>query len=111
MSFRDLDAIGIMSTDLQILETTAEHLLDINHLTESFFTDEKPPTFLYSAHLFPVEDHHAQNIYDKVAAALEKTLGIERKVVDFNEEWKKRQTYTEEEFEDYFSPVSANMDF
>jgi len=70
-------------------------------------SSQQSPLFIYPQHLFPVDDSSAQELYDKVAVALEKILGTRRKVVDFNKAWEVWQSDTQESFEDYFSPVST----
>lgn len=105
----DLDTIGIISPDLETLGEVAKHFYDSSAPDKADLIDKKPPpVFLYPNHLFPVADDSAQQIYDRVAEALETVLGVQRTAVDFNELWQSNQT-TEEPFEDYFAPVSDTL--
>lgn len=104
--FRDLDTIGILSKDLQLLRLVAGHFYNFSKIGMQAFNAHRPPTFLYPKHLFPVSDPAAQRLYDSVAEALENLLGVPRKTIDYNELWKQHQTFSTECFEDYFAPVS-----
>ncbi|KAK7424424.1 hypothetical protein QQX98_000389 [Neonectria punicea] len=103
---RDLDAIGVLSKDLAILNTVSRHLFKNG---SSIVTDKTspmaPPQLIYPSHLFPVEDTTAQNMYGKVVVALEKVLGVERHVVNFRDEWNKGLIDSDESFEDHFQEV------
>ncbi|EJP61907.1 amidase-like protein [Beauveria bassiana ARSEF 2860] len=104
---RDLDAIGILSRDLGILETVSSHLYNIETVSgvaekETF---SETPMIIYPTHLFPVEDPAAQALYDKAVTALEKVLGVNRRHVNFREEWEKVHPGSDEVYEDYFQEV------
>lgn len=99
----DLDMIGILSRDFDILQSVSDSLFNISH-------DSPPsakPTLIYPSHLFPAGDRAAEAIYEKVVSSLEKLLQLERRVVNFTEEWSRAQAFTIESFKDYFAPVSC----
>lgn len=73
-------------------------------------SDEAAPAhtkLIYPSHLFPVDDELAQEVYDKVIVALEKITRSKRVVINFRNEWKRAQNFTEEEYEEYFKEVSS----
>ncbi|KAH8598639.1 amidase-like protein [Bisporella sp. PMI_857] len=102
---RDLDAIGILSKDLQLLRVVSEHFYNFSAMGMEAFNSRQPATLLYPTHLFPVDDPAAQRLYNAVVEALEELLGVQRKIIDYNQLWKQHQTFTKEAFEDYFTPV------
>ena len=98
----DLDMIGILSRDFDILQSVSDSVFHTPHDS----TPPVKPTLIYPSHLFPSEDQAAEAIYEEVVSSLERLLQVERRVVNFTEEWSRTQAFTEESFEDYFAPVS-----
>jgi hypothetical protein len=97
--------IGILSRDFDILHSVSDSVFNVPH-------DSPPPakpTFIYPSHLFHAEDQAAQAIYEEVVSSLERLLQVERRVVNFTEEWSRAQAFTAESFEDYFAPGSCPL--
>jgi Asp-tRNA(Asn)/Glu-tRNA(Gln) amidotransferase A subunit family amidase len=101
----DLDIIGVLSRSFNVVELVSQHLFRATPSITRNSTEGIRPTLIYPAHIFPVEDKTAQDMYDNVVSVLETLLNLKRQDIDFNKEWKGFQTYTEESFEDYFAPV------
>jgi hypothetical protein len=101
----DLDMIGILSRDFDILQGVSDSVFNVPHDS----TPPAKPTLIYPSHLFPAEDQAAEAIYEEVVSSLERLLQVERRVVNFTEEWSRTQAFTTESFEDYFAPVGCPL--
>jgi hypothetical protein len=107
LTFRsDLDMIGILSRNFDILHSVSDSVFNVPRDS----TPLAKPTLIYPSHLFPAEDQAAQAIYEDVVSSLERLLQVERRVVNFTEEWSRTQAFTAESFEDYFAPVSFPLE-
>lgn len=107
--YSDLDAIGVLSKDLEVLSRVSSQLFrcPTKHPTiTASLTQITLGKLIYPSHLFPIEDEAAQSMYDRLVVALENITGSEKVVIDFREEWKHAQDFTKEEYEEYFKEVS-----
>lgn len=104
---RDLDMIGILSRNFDVLRGVSDSVFHAPN--DSISTSFIKPTLLYPSHLFPAEDEAAEAMYEKVVCSLERLLQVRRHVVNFTEERSRTQAFTEEGFEEYFEPVSCSQ--
>jgi len=88
--FSDLDSIGVLSKDFDVLARVSKSLFQA---TQDPATDDQP-TLIYPTHLFPIEDKDVQDIYELLVSSLERALGVKRRPVNFAEEWDRAQIYT-----------------
>ncbi|KAJ8120657.1 hypothetical protein ONZ43_g2689 [Nemania bipapillata] len=96
---RDLDAVGLLSRDMDILMRVATPLYCLPSRAKS----PDAPRFLYPSHLFPVQGIEVQKIFDQVARAIEFILGVDREEVDFREAWKQSRPTDGRSYDEYFA--------
>ena len=94
---RDLDTIGILSRDFDVLRSVSDSVFHVPN--DSISTPFVKPTLLYPSYLLPAEDQAAEAMYEEVVSSLERLLQVQRHVVNFTEEWSRTQAFAEEGFE------------
>ncbi|KAH6973823.1 amidase signature domain-containing protein [Ilyonectria sp. MPI-CAGE-AT-0026] len=96
---RDLDAVGILARDLDLVKRVAVPFYQLPPSASSH-----PPRFIFPLHLFaPVEDDKTKQLYERVAQSIESILQVKRESLDFGELWKKCKADTQATYSDYFA--------
>ena len=102
--------VGFLSKDFEVLKQVTDEALDHDIARDAALSSNYTgirPTIIYPSHLFPVVDEAVNSMYEHVVSSLERMLQVERRVVNFTEEWaRSRDNNNTEALEDYFAPVS-----
>ncbi|KAI1122992.1 amidase signature domain-containing protein [Nemania abortiva] len=99
---RDLDVLGLLSRDIDVLRRVAVHFYRLSPQITSV-NSKNSIKFIYPMHLFPLEDNVVQEHFNKVARAVESILGVTRSNIDFTRAWERWSLGTKGSLNDYFA--------
>ncbi|KAI0416119.1 amidase signature domain-containing protein [Xylaria grammica] len=95
---RDLDTVGLLSRDMNILVRVAVPFYRLPSRAVL-----PAPKFIYPLHLFPLQGIEVQQMFNRVAKAIEFTLGVKKEAIDFRQAWKRWRPMEDRSFDEYFA--------